>query len=332
MTWTFRNRIELQPHCRLQYPDPEWVILDSGPGEEIKIVGRYVNNIPIAQVLNEGIEQASPGPREAPIKDTSRLILTGSGYPTEAQAMTEGDQWRTRLMRAFATLNIAADFGGEDRPTGFLTSHGLASISPGRRALNDPPKLWAYEEEQEEPLFVASNPVSEYWITSPHQRLKDALAGAIASGGLSQKSQVSYSLYAGSFGLAPEPRFAMLMVAFESLITCKPRSAEVRSYVESMILATKQSGLPSDEVKSIAGSLQWLLDQSIGQAGREISKTLKSREYLNGEAPERFFNRCYEVRSRLVHGNHPIPGPNELGQLAASLEHMVSNLIAQADP
>ncbi len=332
MTWTFRNRIELQPHSRLQYDGPEWNIYNSGSGEQVKLVGRRLpDNIPVTQVLQEGIEPTAAQSLEGAIKDAQRLVLTGTGYNSEAEAMSEGELWRGRLMRAFAALNIAADFGDETRPSGGFTAHGLAAIGRGRRVLNDPLKLWAYEETGENPLFVVTNPISEFWVSSPHERLDTALADAITNGGLSRERQVSYNLYTASFGLAPEPRFAMLMIAFESLIKVKPRSAGVQAHVRSMITAAQDSGLPANEIQSICGSLKWLLDQSINQAGRELAKSLGPREYLNGEAPDKFFTRCYKIRSRLVHGDHPIPSPTELGQLAAPLEHIVSELIAQAD-
>lgn len=330
--WTFRNRIELQPHSRLDYGEPEWIIQDSGSGKQVKLVALPPpKNIPVVQVLQEGIGPTLDKPPGPPIKDAQRLVLNGTGYSSETESMMDGELWRGRLMRAFAALNIAADFGDETRSSGGFTPHALASIGRGRKVLNDPLNLWTYEETGEKPIFVATNPISGYWISSPHERLEAALADAVANGGLSQERQVSYSLYAASFGLAPEPRFAMLMIAFESLLEIKPRSADVQAHVRTMMSATKGSGLPANEVQSICGSLKWLLGQSINQAGRELAKSLGPREYLNGEAPDKFFTRCYEVRSRLVHGNHPIPSLTELGQLAAPLEHMVSELIAQAD-
>jgi hypothetical protein len=334
MTWAFRNRIELRPSSRLQYDGPEWIVYNSGSGGQVKLVGRHLSeNIPVTQALQEGIEAAAAKSLEGTIKDAQRLVLTGTGYDSEAEAeaMSKGELWRGRLMRAFAALNIAADFGDETRLSGGLTEHGLAAIGRGKRVLNDTLKLWAYEETGEKPLFVVTNPISEFWVSSPHERLETALADAIANGGLNRERQVSYSLYAASFGLAPEPRFAMLMIAFESLIKLKPRSADVQTHVRSMITATQNSGLPSNEIQSILGTLKWLLDQSINQAGRELAKSLGPRDYLNGEAPDKFFTRCYKKRSALVHGHHPIPSPTELGQLAAPLEHMVSELIAQAE-
>jgi len=331
VTWTFRNRIELRPGSRLQYGEPEWIIDDSGPGKQVKIVGRRLKDIPVFQALEEGLEAATGEPLAAPIKDAPRLILTGTGYDSEAEAMVAGELWRGRLMRAFAMLSIGADFGDEYRPSGGASPFGLAVMGRGKKVLNDPPKLWAYEAGDEEPLFIVSNPIIG-WVSSPHERLEGALADVVASGGLSQIRQVSYGLYSGSFGLAPEPRFAMLMMAFESLLTLKSRSAETQAHVRSMMVATRAKELPVSEVQSICGSLQWLLNQSISQAGRELARSLGPRDYLRSEAPEKFFTKCYDVRSRLLHGKHPIPTPEVLGQLAAPLERLVAELIAQIDP
>jgi hypothetical protein len=246
--------------------------------------------------------------------------------------MATGELWRSRLMLAFARLNVGADLGDETRMSGWWTPEALAMLGrSGRVVLNDPHKLWVYESTAEEPLFIATNPIppDAYWVSSPHERLEAALADAIATGGLSREGQVSYGLYAGSFGLTPEPRFAMLMMALESLIKLRPRSEAVQSHIMSMIEATKASELPSNEVNSICGSLSWLLEQSIGQAGRELAVSLGQPEYLNGEAPAKFFTECYTLRSRLLHGQHPIPTPTELNQRGAPLEHFVADLIAR---
>jgi hypothetical protein len=332
VTWTFRNRIELRPHCRLEYEGPEWVIDESGSGKRVKLVGRYLREVQVIQLLQGGPGAALDGPPMAPIKDATRLILIGTGYASEEEALAAGELWRGSLMRAFATLNVAADFGDASRPTGGFTPEGLNAASRGRRAFNDPLELWSYEDDDgEEPLFFVSNGIDGWFISSPHERLEGALAEATEMGGLSQTGRVSYDLYAGSFGLGPEPRFAMLMTAFESLLTPKPRSAEAQAHVRSMIEATRTSELPSSEIQSICGSLNWLLDQSISQAGRELAWFLGPRDYLNGEEPGKFFTKCYEVRSRLLHGKHPIPTQGELGQLAAPLERLVSELIARLD-
>ncbi len=327
MTWTFRNRIELQPHSRLQYDAPVWIIDNSGPDKQVKLISLPPKYGSVFQSSEAFLAESL----NVSIKDAAWLVLVGIGYNSEAEAMTEGELWRGRLMRAFATLNVAADFGDESRPSGRYTPHGFAGIGRGRTFLHDPLRLWAYEETDENPLFVAADPRNEFWTSSPHEWLEAAMANAITNGGLNRDRQVSYSLYASSDRLPPDARFAMLMIAFESLLKFKPRSTNVQSHVRSMMFVTRESGLPDKEIQSICGTLKWVLNQSISQAGRELARSLGPRDYLGSEAPDKFFTRCYKVRSKLVHGEHPIPSPRELGQLADRLEYMVSELIAQTD-
>ena len=159
------------------------------------------------------------------------LILTGSGYESEAEAMAAGELWRARLMRAFAALDVGADFGGEHTPSGYISPAGFAEIAPGRRALNDPPRLWAYEAGAEEPIFLSPNHVTAH-VSSPHAALEAAMAEAVATGGLTQEKQVAYSLFSGSFGLASEARFALLMAAVEAMMDAKERPVEALTLIE----------------------------------------------------------------------------------------------------
>jgi hypothetical protein len=99
-------------------------------------------------------------------------------------------------------------------------------------------------------------------------------------------------------------------------------------HVQSLIEATEQSGLGKSETDSIKGSLSWLFNESIGQAGRRLAKTLEPRRYKD-EAPAAFFTHCYEMRSGLIHGIHPLPTRNEIDAWAAPLEVFVANLLSE---
>jgi hypothetical protein len=82
-----------------------------------------------------------------------------------------------------------------------------------------------------------------------------------------------------------------------------------RGHVRGMIEVTERSGLARSEIDSIKGTLSWLLDESIGQAGRRLARKLEPRKYKD-EAPATFFTHCYEMRSWLMHGVHPLPMRN----------------------
>lgn len=119
-------------------------------------------------------------------------------------------------------------------------------------------------------------------------------------------------------------------MALESLIDPAPRPEDSRRHVLGMIEATERSGLVKSEIDSIKGVLSWLLDQSIGQAGRRLARTLEPRRYKD-EAPAAFFNHCYEMRSRLIHGIHPLPTRNEIDAWAAPLEVFVADLLSEQE-
>jgi hypothetical protein len=72
----------------------------------------------------------------------------------------------------------------------------------------------------------------------------------------------------------------MLMMAVETLIEPARRSDAVRAHVEQLIALTKEADLPNAEKDSVVGSLNWLFDESISQAGRRLAARLGSRNYM----------------------------------------------------
>lgn len=325
MTWSFRNRIDVRPTSRLQCSEPEWIIDDSEPGKLVKLVAKFPRTV---LPVPGGVDLAEPE-RVGPIAEATRLILTGSGYESEAAALAAGELWRARLMRAFAALNVGADFGGENTPSGYITPAGFAEIAPGRRAMNDPPKLWAYEIGEEEPIFLSPNRIT-LQVSSPHAALEAAMADAVATGGLTQENQVAYSLFSGSFGLAPEARFALLMAAVEAMMDAEGRPAEALALIEQWKRQVRTSPLRPDDATSLINAMAFLRTDSISVTGQKLASKLEPKQY-GGATPAQFFKRCYSLRSRLMHGQHPIPTPAELGPAAASLERFVADLLTVSD-
>lgn len=312
MTWCFRLRADIRATSKLECPDTEWVIEDHGNARHVKLMARV------------------PGSPDAPLSEARSVTLRGTGYVSEDDAMSAGLLWRSRLMRAFASIGVGADFG-DRAPHGHFSQAGLAAFGPsGGRTLNDVHGLMVFECEPT-PMFVGMNPVTAM-VSSPHQRLIDAMNDAIATGGLSEERQVAYDLFAASFGQpSADARFALLMMALESLINPAPRADESRRHVEGLISATQNSKkLSGSEISSITRALSGLLDESIGQAGRRLAKTLEPRKY-KGEAPATFFTRCYEMRNQLIHGNHPLPTRAQIGARAAPLEKFVGDLLSKKE-
>jgi hypothetical protein len=119
----------------------------------------------------------------------------------------------------------------------------------------------------------------------------------------------------------------MLVMAVEALIELEPRSEEARAHVDRLIADTRAADLPDNEINSMLGALKWLRDESIRSAGKRLAGQLGERRYRD-EPPQLFFVRCYDLRSRLVHGEVPRPSASELDERALDLERFVSDLLS----
>jgi hypothetical protein len=162
-------------------------------------------------------------------------------------------------------------------------------------------------------------------VTNP-SRLPAALA-KVPRTGLSEERQVTYELFSAALGLGSgDACYAMLMAALETMIKPHPRPEESVTHVDKLIELTRKSGLPSNEINSITGSLRWFREESIGQSGKRIAEMLEPNTYMD-EAPAIFFRNCYNVRSKLLHGNYPLPSTQELTARIPHLVQFVSDLI-----
>ncbi|WP_438294182.1 hypothetical protein [Streptomyces sp. HUAS TT7] len=141
--------------------------------------------------------------------------------------------------------------------------------------------------------------------------------------------RLAFDLYSASFFQpSADSRLLMLTMAIETLLDLQPRSDAAKAHVTALIEATEANvDLTRSERESLRGSLKWLRDESIGQAGRRLARTLEPRTYLD-KSPAAFFTRCYEMRSALTHGYVPRPSHRDVGLLAASLELFVGDLLA----
>jgi hypothetical protein len=260
--------------------------------------------------------------------DADDLVLTGEAYEGEEAAEEAARRWVARLQSAFARLNIGADFGGR-APTGGFTDAGLRWLEETTgegRVLNDVHGVMVFESAPP-PKFAATGVAAV--VGKPGERVvKMVQAAARLNIVMTEREQLAYDLYSASFSeSSADARFVMLMMAAETLIESQPRSEAVAEHVRELIAATKTSSLGRDEIESIVGSLTWLYGESIGQAGRRLAQSLGDRRYAD-EEPPRFFTRCYDLRSKLVHGHHPRPDRGEVDQRAAALEVFVSDLLA----
>lgn len=296
-----------------------------GPGLEIS---SEASELSIPDPI-DGKDALLRGEREKNISESKNLSLTVRPFVSELDATGAADRWIDALKTGFARVLVGADFG-ERAPQGVVTAAGIEWLESevDQRVLNDVHGASVYECEPD-PRFarMSANAI----VGKPLDRVLAAISLALENRvEMSTQERLSYDLFAASSReFSVDARFVMLMMAVETLIRCDSREKSVRDHVSSLISATKQSGISKAERDSIVGSLKWLLDESINQAGRKLAATLGERRYMGGmETPEKFFSKCYNLRSALVHGADPRPSRETVGDRTAQLEWFVADLLS----
>ncbi len=262
------------------------------------------------------------------LRDALQVVIRGEGYESEDTALEAAERWRDVVSRALARVHLGADFG-ERMAYGQLTESGerwYAAQFGHYPVMSDVPGVTVFPSNPDL-RFVRSH-VEICRRPSPEQSVAVFGAAELLGSRLSPAERLAFNLYSGSFfQSSADARLLMLMMAVETMLELQPRSVAARAHVQALIDATAAADLTEVECQSLTGSLSWLVDESIGQAGRRLAKRLEPRQY-GGRAPSAFFTQCYTMRSALVHGAFPRPTRTEVDSLAAPLEVFVGHLLS----
>ena len=308
VSFGFRIRFKFSTAARLPLTEPRWVL-------------HHASDISIFMV---SLDEAQP------IAEATDAALFGSGYATPDDAGDAGNHWRSILVVALARLNVGVDFL-ERSPAleGRATQYGLELLAQehGRPVVNDRPGVLVYEEPR--PLFAAFEANAE---VKPSMRRASATfeaAAALPELEVTDAERLAFDLYGASFFESnTDARLLMVMMAVEALIDQQPRTHASRELVRDLMRQVRESDLEEGETNSIIGAMKWLEYESIGQAGRHAVGVLGNRRYM-GLSASKFFTRCYELRSALVHGHQKRPAGSEVDVAASNLQLMVGEILGR---
>ena len=306
MTYSFRIRVNRSPSYTINEDESELVIPSSD--ENISILLRSRN--------------------ELAIKDSDQFLLEGSGYKSAEEANIGGTKYQTALMVALAHVRVGVDFG-QRAAKGFFTKNGLKLVEEqrGQRFLNNTHGLMVYQSEPK-PLFIESN--GQVRLGTNRDSFIEAFTKSVKKQPIIQNRElIAFTFFNASFFQPTiDTRFLLLVMAIEALIEPIERSNNAIAHIDSLIEKTKSSKLEKKEKNSIIDNLRWLKQKSINQSGKHlVTSRLAPEKKYNEMSPEIFFSKCYKLRSNLVHGNLPIPTFGEIGNVVATLEVFVSDLL-----
>lgn len=261
------------------------------------------------------------------LKDANDLAIIGKGFLSGEDARNAALHWRGALEKAFAKVNIGADFGDRATGGGGLGAEFQKQVEAdlGTQVLWDVHGLLVFRCPPW-PRFFGGRATAS--VTRSLDNVLATLATARRLGlTMSPSEQVAYALYSASLAeSSPDARFMLLMMAVETLIELRPRPDASRAHVEKLIADTRAVELPKCEIDSMVGALQWMLDESFRRGGKRLASRLGDRSYM-GKPAQKFFSDCYDLRGSLAHGTVPRPSPREVEDRAGALQAFTRDLL-----
>lgn len=266
------------------------------------------------------------------LRDSQWLLIkdVGGGFATEAEALRAGRHVKNAVMWWGAKERVGVDVGDDTTDT-VVTQYAIDLVreEQGIRLLNELHGLQVYEEDLELPTqFVASS--VEATLRKSIDVFKQHFCQAVDMGlELNDRETLAFELYGLShFESAERARFLTLISVVESISEAKARSPEAVGHVEELIRLTRESGLPSAEISSMVGSLNWLRQESISKTCKDFVETFLGGEQYGGKPAKKFFEVCYAVRSQLVHNGKPSDETLDFRTLVTELDRLVADLLS----
>ncbi|MHC9044569.1 hypothetical protein ACYX8G_08305 [Microbacterium saperdae] len=262
----------------------------------------------------------------APLRDSQRLSLRASGFPTTAAATEQAEQLVSALRLTFLRSGLLADFL-ERTPLGALSPEGLRAagghLPADRLVVDETPGVMVYPTGHQILAFRGSAVGATH---SPPTRLIEQFRIALGEAVSTPRAKLAYDLYSGHTRMpTADASLLTLVSAAESLIVPNRVPGAHLELIEQLVAEVTQSSLPQAERNAFADRVRTLRTESIRKAARRLASTLRPRVYCN-ESPELFFDRVYEIRSRLVHGDSP-PSSQEVERLLPPLAALVRDLV-----
>jgi hypothetical protein len=300
--FSFRQRFELAPGGRL-------------PFDEERLVLREANGIRVELRSLQGVA----------LRDSSGASIWGSGFPNLEAAREAGEQWRSAMQRAFAGVNLGANFGLRDPNMGGFTDAVLEELHEqyGFPVIRD---SWDVLVFPSEPAPRFSSMTAEGHVTTPAGIVMAAIDATQAES--ERVNDVAFDLLTASRRSShlADARVVLLVMALECLITRQSRPELTRHHLDRLISQTLESQeLDPAERDVLANALRGLKDESTRAASRRLAAPMYADDYPDD--PGALISEGFRMRHVLVHGGRR-PDLDRVRYVGANLERVVADLIA----
>jgi hypothetical protein len=297
------------------------------PGQDC--INSDAEELLILQDTDGRVIRLHSGARGTPIKEHSRASLIGGPYSSAAEAQAAAERAKRALLIWAVRNRVGIDLGGRP-PRCVITHAGMQRFVEqiGSPVRTDVHGIDVYEHV-DGLVFVSLN--FDASIGKGASAFVEQVASAISTPvALSSKQELAGEILSASyFDASGRSRFVTRITAVEALLDPQPRSAAAQRVVAKLLEVVEEGGLDESTRAAMSGSLRWLNRESIGQAGRALAARLLHGRAYEGQAPDRFFSFCYNLRSSILHfGRVPVEITNFRNVCAAAHQFVCDILIA----
>nr|WP_201468460.1 hypothetical protein [Microbacterium hydrocarbonoxydans] len=263
----------------------------------------------------------------APLKEASRITFRGSGYPSPEAAERRGAELCFTLRLTALRAGVGIDFM-ERQSFPSLSPYALdavnAVVPENVRAINERAGVHVHKTEEQLVTFQV-HAVGQ--VRTSETSFKGHFVEALRDGVPNQRARLAFDLFNQS-GRAhgTDSRLLTLVSAVEALVVPQKVPRQEQELIANLARQVEASSLVEDPARraALANRVRALRRESIRSAALRLVQRLEPREYA-GMAPTTFFDRVYELRSRLSHGDSP--SWREVGDVSGEFAHLTRDLI-----
>ncbi len=148
---------------------------------------------------------------------------------------------------------------------------------------------------------------------------------------LKENERITLEIFNSSFFESTEiSKFLSLMISLESMLDFPNHSNKVQKLITRTKRRVKCSIIPQDEKASLIGSLEQLRRVSITKSGILLTQHyLDQNQLYSGLSSSKFFKKCYNLRSKLVHKGEKTVGNFNVKHATPELSRFVADIIYQ---
>lgn len=307
--YDFRLRFNLSKSYRIKSDAERLEILVLDTGEKIKLLS--------------GVEAGQ-------IKNYDNAAIIGSPFVSEAKARTAAEKSKAALLYWAVEQQVGIDFG-DGKIRSFASDACLANLQKqhGCPFRNDLHGIDVYEHvDNIKFVSVSATPTLS---KAPHVLIDTFRREYLGARQVEVKLQLACEIYASSFfDISPRSRFITLVTAVEALNKQLIRPDKVLELLTEFETKVDQLSIDCRKKQSIIGGLKRLREQSVREAGRELTSRLIPDDIFIEKSSVNFFGDIYTMRSELLHDGALKDKSIDILNLANETQRFVARLLLAA--